>query len=446
MQTQVSCPQCGTPYTTELHQVVDSKRTPELKQMLLNGQLNVTQCPSCGFTGQLSTMLLFHDPDHEMFIVHMPTQLNMDKMQREQMIGQLAQQVMNALPPEERRAYMLQPKTIVNMQTFMENVLETEGITKEMIAHQRKQAELLQKLAQSDKDVQDYLIKERISEIDDQFFAMLQTYLDTASKMEDDTQLLPLLNLRAKLMTSTPAGKRIEERQVAMHGLNRDAKEAGGITPELLVKHLVANVDRQDIVDAIISGGQQAMSYEFFTLLTAEIEKLEKTDAARAKKLTTLREQLVQFQEAMRQQSEQVLGKAMETVQLLMQAPDKETAVKANMDKIDDAFMYVLSSQMETAMQENRAEDVKAFTELQELIVAQVESQLPPEVRLLQQLLRTETEELRTQLLDQNQQLLKPEILGLIDQVVAQSSGPDKDEVNGRLLVIKSMIEARISA
>ena len=444
MQTQVSCPQCGTPYATEIHQVVDSKRTPELKQMLLNGQLNVTQCPSCGFTGQLSTILLFHDPDHEMFIVHVPQQLNMDEMQREQMIGQLAQQVMNELPAEERRAYMLQPQTILNMQTFMESVLETEGITKEMIAHQRKQAELLAKLAQADKDVQEHLIQENIKEIDEQFFAMLQTYLDAASQMNDDTQLLPLLNLRASLMTSTPAGKRIEERQVALHALNRDAKAAGGITPEIVVNHLVKNFDRQDIVDAIVAGGQQAMTYEFFTLLTAEIEKAEQADTNKAQKLATLRDHLLKVQEAMRQQSEQVIAGAMETLKLLLQAPDKETAVKANMDKIDDAFMYVLSTQLETAMQEGRTDDINAYSQLQEVIVAQVENQLPPEVRLLQQMLRAETEELRNQLLDQNQALLTPKILGLIDQVVAQSSGPDKDEVNGRLLVIKSMIEARL--
>jgi hypothetical protein len=445
MQTQVSCPQCGTPYATDLHQVVDSKKTPELKQMLLNGQLNVTQCPNCGFTGQLSTMMLFHDPDHEMFVVHVPPQLNMDEMQREKMIGQLAQQVINALPAEERRAYMLQPQTILNMQTFMEKVLETEGITKEMIEHQRKQAELLGKLAQADKDVQDYLIKERIKEIDEGFFAMLQTYLDTASQMNDDKQLLPLLNLRAKLMTSTPAGKRVEERQIALHALNRDAKKMGGLTPHLVVNHLVANVDRQDIVDVIVSGGQQAMDYEFFTLLTAKIESFEKKDAQKAKKLAELREQLLQFQETMRKQSEQVISEAMETVKLLLQAPDKETAVQANMHKIDDAFMYVLSTQLERAMNEGRDDDVLAFTELQELIVAQVEGQLPPEVRLLQQLLRAETDELKTQLLNKNAALLTPAILGLIDQVVAQSVGADREEVNGRLLVIKSMIEARLN-
>ena len=51
MHTQLTCPQCGTPYSAEVHQVVDSKRTPELKQQLLNGQLNVAVCPQCGAGG-----------------------------------------------------------------------------------------------------------------------------------------------------------------------------------------------------------------------------------------------------------------------------------------------------------------------------------------------------------------------------------------------------------
>ena len=65
-------------------------------------------------------------------------------------------------------------------------------------------------LAQADKDVADYLIKERGKEIDEEFFAILQNYVETAQQMDDNKQLLPLLNLRARLMTETAVGRRIE--------------------------------------------------------------------------------------------------------------------------------------------------------------------------------------------------------------------------------------------
>ena len=211
MYTQITCPQCGTPYTAEIHQVVDSKRTPQLKQQLLNGQLNVAVCPQCGAGGQMATLMLFHDPDHEMFMIHVPQELNLNQMQREQMIGQLTKQVMDEMPPEDRRAYMFQPQIMLNWQTFMEKVLETEGITPEMIARQKKQSELLQTLMRADKDVQDVLLQERANEIDETFFAMLQQFVDMASQLQDNQQMVKLTNLRARLMTETAVGQRMEQ-------------------------------------------------------------------------------------------------------------------------------------------------------------------------------------------------------------------------------------------
>lgn len=445
MQTQVTCPQCGTPYMAEVHQIVDSKRTPQLKQQLLNGQLNMAVCPNCRFGGQMSTVLLFHDPDYEMFIVHMPPQLNMDEMQREQMIGSLTRQAMESLPPEERRAYMFQPQTILNMQTFMEKVLETEGITKEMIDRQRKQSELLATLARADKDVADHLIQERIGEIDEAFFSMLQSYVDTASQMNDDQQLLPLINLRAKLMTQTPVGKRIEKRQMALHALNRDAKAAGGLSPQMLLDHLLKNLNEQDILDGIIAAGQQAMTYDFFSLLTAAIEKQEKSGQKEtAQQLTGLRADLLELQKMMQEQSRQVIGTALEALQAVIDAPDKEAALAQHADKIDDVFMYVLQTQMAEAEKRGDKETMQALAEIQELIVQQIEQQLPPQIQFLNQLVRTESMEAQVQMLDENAHLLSPEMLSMVDQVIEQAGKSGDEQLNGRLQTIKTMLQARI--
>lgn len=347
MRTQVKCPQCGTPYLAEVHQVIDTRQNPELKQQLLSGQLNLAICPNCGAGGQISTVLLFHDPEHELFMVHVPHELNLNQVQREEIIGQLSQQVMNNTSPEQRRAYMFQPQMILNMQTFMEKVLETEGITPEMIARQRKQAELLRTLATADMDVADLLIKERMDEIDETFFAMLQSTIDAASQTNDNRQLLPLVNLRARLMTETPAGRRLEKRQVALHKFNQDARKQGGLTPELLLKHIVANQEDEDIVNALVLAGQGALSYQFFQLLTEEIEKQEKSgDQAGAQRLSEIRTNLLQLYDAMQQQSQQILKTAENTLESILTAPDKKAAIKENQEQIDDAFMYVLSARI----------------------------------------------------------------------------------------------------
>jgi len=444
MHTQITCPQCGTPYSAEVHQFVDSKQTPQLKQQLLNGQLNMAVCPSCGYGGQMSTILLFHDAEYEKFIIHIPSQMNLNGTQREQMIGQLTRQAMDSLPPEERRAYMFQPQIMINMQTFMEEVLETEGITKEMIAHQRKQSELLATLARADKDVADHLIKENLSQIDDGFFAMLQSYIDAASKMNDDKQILPLINLRAKLMTQTPIGQRIEKRQMALHALNRDAKKAGGLSPQMLLNHILINLGEQDILDGLVATGQSALTYDFFSLLTAEIEKQEKSDKDRAQQLTSLRDYLLEWQKAMRERSEQAVHAAMETLQAVVQAPDKEAALAANADKIDDVFMYALQMQSAQAEQQGDQELLQTLVAIQAMIVQQMEQQLPPHIHFLNNLVQTESLEDQQKMLDENAELLSEDLLQVIDQVLDQSGQTADEALIARLLQVKSLISARV--
>ncbi len=49
-----------------------------------------------------------------------------------------------------------------------------------MIDRQRKQVELLNTMAKADPDVVEYLMQDRANEIDETFFAMLRSYVETA--------------------------------------------------------------------------------------------------------------------------------------------------------------------------------------------------------------------------------------------------------------------------
>ena len=196
----------------------------------------------------------------------------MDQVRREELVGRLVQQVINQTPMEKRRGYMLQPQTMLTMQSFMERVWETEGVTPEMLARQQKQVELLRTLATASPDVQDYLIKERAREIDETFFGILRAQIEATSQMNDSNLVNELLNLQAKLMTGTEIGRKLEKQQIAIHALSRDAKRENGLTPKLLAKHIIANEADESLVNTIALTGRGAMNYEFFTLLTAEVE------------------------------------------------------------------------------------------------------------------------------------------------------------------------------
>jgi hypothetical protein len=445
MYTQISCPNCGNNYTTEVHQVIDVGRNPELKTALLSGQINMAVCPSCGAAGQLSSPMVYHDPDHELFMVYVPQELNLDQVGREKYIGQLTREVIDNTPAEQRRAYMLQPLTMLTMQSFMEKVLETEGITKDMIERQRKQAELLNTLITADSDVADYLIKERAGEIDEVFFAMLRQYIETASQLNDNKQLVPLINLQAKLMTETKTGRRLEKQQIALHGLNRAAKEAGGLTPAILLTHILKNQEDPDLVRALAQVGLQAMSYEFFTGLTNEIERQQLSGNKQAvERLTAIRSELLQMQEEIQAQTRQILGAAQEALENILAAENMEQALMKNINKIDDAFMYVLAGETARAEETNQQERLDKLNALRDLLVSEAESQSPPEVRLLNKLVGAESEEERRELIEENRELLSSDLVAVIDALQDQTESTGQEELNKRLAAVKALLVEEI--
>ena len=109
MQTQLTCPQCRTPFATSVIQVIDVDQYPQLKEMLLAGQLNVAQCPACGWAGQVGTPLVYHDSAHELFMVFLPPELGLGHLEEQQLIGRLTRAVVENTPQEKRKGYLLQP-------------------------------------------------------------------------------------------------------------------------------------------------------------------------------------------------------------------------------------------------------------------------------------------------------------------------------------------------
>ncbi|MFO7664015.1 MAG: CpXC domain-containing protein [Chloroflexota bacterium] len=447
MQTQITCPNCGANYTADIYQIIDVGRNPELKEMLLSGQLNVAVCPQCGAGGRIATPLLYHDPDHDLFMVHVPQEVNMDQVRREEQIGRMVQQIVNQTPQEQRRGYMLQPQTMLTMQSFMEKVWETEGVTPEMLARQQKQVDLLRTLTTSSPDVQDYLIQERKNEIDESFFAILRAQIEAASQMDGNGTLISLLNLQAKLMTETEAGQQLEKRQMAIHALNRDVKQAGGLTPQLLLKYILANQEDEALAESIALSGQGALNYEFFSLLTAEIEKQEKVgNTSESKRLGRLRDHFLEMQKELQAASQQILQEAQTTLESILAAEDTESAIRANIRRIDDAFMHVLEARMIHAEQNGRKDQVDKLQQIQESIIRQIQGETPPEVRLLTELVSAETKEDREQMMGSQSDLLSPELLQVVEMLQDQARNGGQQDLAARLGEIRGELSARLLA
>ena len=445
MQTQLTCPACHTPYMGEVHQIVDVGLQPEMKQMLLTGALNVVQCPACGTVTRVSTPFLYHDPEHEQFMVYVPMELSMAQNEQEKLIGQLVKRAMDQLPPEKRRGYMFQPQTILSLQTLMEKVLETEGVTPEMMARQRAQSELLGRLLEADRETASEIIAEHSDDFDEQFFAMLSVLTESAEQTGQEQALLKLMNLRALLYQKTEFGQRLEAQQLALHKFNREAKAAGGVSPELLLKHILANRKDPEVVDSLVQAAAQALNYQFFILLSDKIDKREKAGVD-ATELKSLRDHLLAVQQGIESQSRKIVERASQTLQKILSAGDIGEAVRDNMDQIDDSFMYILSASIAQAEERGEKEQAQALVAVYNAIRDVLDSQMPPEIQFLNELMRLESDDARRQLLDERAEMLTPELLDLLLQVSEQAAENDRPDLSERLAGLQAMIEARMAA
>ncbi|GMQ77886.1 MAG: hypothetical protein BMS9Abin02_0377 [Anaerolineae bacterium] len=443
MLSQITCPNCQMPFMADIHQIIDVGQSPDMKQFLLSGYLNAAKCPACDAVTQVTTPILYHDPAHELFLIHIPIELNLQYEEQEKLIGQLMQRTMDRLPSDQRRGYMLQPQMVMSMETLLEMVLETEGITKEMIEHQKKQTELLQNLIDVEGEYQTELIKQNESQIDESFFAMLRSMLEMADSMDDTDQSLKLINLQAKLYKNTVYGKKLEKQQQALKQFGREVKSGGVLSPKLLLKHVLANRHDEEVINALIVAGQSAFNYEFFILLTEKIEKRQKS-GLNAEELIKLRTKLLEIQDEMERQSKAILSGVQGLLQEIIEAEDRREAVRSNLAKIDTIFMNILSSLFSEAKQIGDSKTANDLMEIQGIIIEEIENQAPPEIRLINQLLRTENEEERIRLINDNRDLLNFDLLALAESIKEDARRSGEGDLAKRADKVESMVRAQL--
>jgi hypothetical protein len=118
--------------------VIDVGQNPQLRQALLSGQINLAICPKCNQGGVIEAPLVYHDPQAEFLAVYFPPQVQIPELERQRMIGDMTQEMMRNLPPDQRKGYFLSPRQFMNRQNLLDAVLGTMGVTQEELDWQRK--------------------------------------------------------------------------------------------------------------------------------------------------------------------------------------------------------------------------------------------------------------------------------------------------------------------
>jgi hypothetical protein len=429
----LSCPACGSPITADVWQVVDVAQQPDLKRSLLRGQLNVVTCPHCSNHTAVATPLAYHDPDQELLLILVPSQLDLSGEEQDKTIGQLTNMVMDSLPAEQRKGYLFQPKTFFSMESMISEILHADGITDEMIQDQKKKGQLLTDLLAQlgDEDAFEKLVEEREEGLDYEFFLFLSASIDQAREDGEESLAEQLSALRTRL-----------QELVSPAGVAPPEEMQGGITREELIERLFAHKDHEEF-KTLITVARPVLDYQFFQTLTKQIEDAQaQGEQEKAKDLTELRVRILDLVHELDQEAKKALERAAALLRQIVEREDMETAAEENVEQIDAAFLTALEANIVAADQSGQQELVEKLNRLKEHVVSLLEERLPPEMRLVNKLLSAPDLDQRQKLLQEQKELINEDFLKLLQLILEDLRSQDQKEAAEHLDEIIPEVEA----
>ena len=438
----VTCPNCNNRFVSPVLTTIDVGQSPEAKALFLSGQLNVAVCPQCGHAGVLSTPLVYHDPDKELLFTFIPTELGLSEVEQQRIIGDMTNRVMSALPPEQRKGYLLRPRSFFRMQGMIEAILEADGITPEMLAAQQAKADLLDRLIRAaSEDVRRTIAQENEAQIDYEFFQLLTLNIELAQTGGQEGVAEQLLALRQQLLAWTTTGREVASRQEAIRELGTE------ITREGLLEKLVgaALAGEEAKVETMVAFARPAIDYIFFRQLTERIEAAEKaSNAEEAKTLRTLRQTILELTDKLDAELQQATEEANQLLQRILASDDLEKAVRANLTQLDELFLSVLATNIQAAEAAGQSDEVEKLKKVGDIMLRLVQESQPPEIRFINQLLAAEYPEGTQALLAENSQLVGPQLLEIMELVEQDLDESGRGEIAQRLAQIQEQAAAMI--
>ena len=438
---QVQCPSCGTPYVVPVFSIIDLGANPELLGALLGGQVNMAMCTNCGAGGALNAPLMVHDPGHDFLGVYTPPS-GMDDVQRQKLIGDLTQALMRRLPQEQRRGYMLTPKQYMDWQRFIEKMWEFQGVTPEMLRRQRAQTDALQNLVRlvDDEQALDIAIGRYADLIDRQFFGLLDRLAVMISTQGDPQAAQQMMTLRNALLAKTDAGKEIQALQDKIRALLESIPPTA--TREDVLDILLGaweGDDGRDIVTSASVSLGPILDYQFLLILSERIDQT--TDAAEQEKLEELRALVTELQDQQRQSMQASAAQVQEVLQAVLEAPDAAEALRQYADAIDETFLSLLAGNIERAERSNATAAARRLREIYDAALDILQERMPPEMRLINQLVNAQDKGAVRKLLEENRSLIDSDFVEALRQLEDDFRGRNAVDVADKLKSLRAQAQ-----
>jgi len=387
--TTIRCSNCGNPFPAEINSVIDVGQTPEAKERLLAGTLNNAVCPTCNTLNKVVTPLLYHDPAKELLIALVPMEVNATKDQQEKIVGEM----MNQLPKENFKAYMFNPRRALTMQGLIDQVLEADGISpddwRKQQEGERAKVDLMQTLMEAtDEATLTALVKEHDAQLDEDFFNTTNRMIHTTMQngRPDVAQQLMMMQ-NALLQMSTFGQTMVQKQRETVQQVTEAVQNLGqGANRDNFFDLALEYADDEDRLAVLVQIARPVFDEQFMQEMNLKIGQLP---AQAREKVEHLRERIEDLIEGMDQQDQ---AQAVALLQAIVNHPQPEEALRANISSINDAFIQVLRMNIENAEAQQNLQAAARLKQVEQMI-QQIMSEMQNTTVFLRQLLGSQDPE-----------------------------------------------------
>jgi len=133
IKEEIRCPgqDCGEVFEAELHYSINVQQDPELKELLLAGELNLVACPRCKTLFYAEYFVLYIEPGRELLAYVYPKSCEKDRSQWENKVSMDFRKAQSELADDEKVPY--EPVVLFGMDALL-HLLEYEELQFDEVA------------------------------------------------------------------------------------------------------------------------------------------------------------------------------------------------------------------------------------------------------------------------------------------------------------------------
>jgi hypothetical protein len=337
------------------------------------------------------------------------------------------------------KGYMFQPREALSMQGLIDQILQADGVTPEMMDEQRSRVRFVEMFLQASEHDLPALVAQYDDQIDASFFQTMTLMTQQVAQDGRPDVAEQLLALQGRIAELSTFGRQLIEQELHQEAVVREVADAvnalGDDAQRADFRGLAARyADDDQRLQALVGLARPVMDYTFFQELTMHIGQ---APAREREALERLRERLLELTASVDRQTELALQSAARVLQSLLVSDNPEEVIRANLPLFDYTFMQVLAANIQEA---ERQRDVAAAARLKavyEQIVAVLQESMPPELRFINELLSTQSPEDARGLIAERAAEFGEPLLEAMDVVEQQLAGRGDPELLEKLAFLK---------